>query len=353
MFIFPRSDLVGFIRPLGIDHHLAWSAAWIIISGWLKNETALLPLAVANWCFLCCVFWFEHFFSHHISFINPEYAHPVIYIYDKMFDRVVSQAAQLTVIAGLFTMYVAYFGSAKVLWRNLPSFGIPRRLDVHIFRLGIWILSAYLSYLYVPFIRLIPSIAQMVQPIGFPLFWWILYSMENGKSQPNQEAILIFFILYPLAWVKLILTGLLTPLLLYFIYFIILEFWQSRKIPLVKILSALILVSLIYPLMPIIRSHIWSAVNQTSLVEKLQERARLIGKVFIFNKKLAEGCNACDLSSFQRQQLYNFRGLVQRISHISVLTVVVEATPQEVPFLNGRVLSTTDDEHGAAPALAR
>ena len=302
-----------------------------------KTRQICLPLLSLVGVFYSVFFGLSAFLSHHLTFIPPEYTHSVTYIYDKMFYRTVSPVAQFTVISGLITMYVAHFGSTKFLWRNLTSFSLPRRMDSKVLRVGIWILLvAYLSYLYVPVIRLIPSIAQMVQPIGFLCFggFYFLWKTDNLS---RTQTILVFLILFPLAWVKLILTGLLTPLLLYFIYFLILEFWQSRKIPWVKILSALIVVGLIYPVMPKIRAHIWSPVNQISLLDTLEERSRSLGKVFIFNEKpyAIRGCNACDSSAYQRQMLYSFRGLAQRISHISVLTVVVEVTPQEVPFLNG------------------
>ena len=161
-----------------------------------ETRQRCLPLLPLIGIFYAVFFGLSTFFSHYISFINPEYEHPVIYIYDKMFDRAVSPAAQLTVIAGLFTMYVAYFGSAKVLWRNLPFCGIPRQLNVHIFRIGIWILLvAYLGYLYVPLISLIPSIAQMVQPIGFLCFggFYILWKTDNLS---RTQAILVFFIVW-------------------------------------------------------------------------------------------------------------------------------------------------------------
>lgn len=333
---------------------LALTVFWIgILPGLLflnKRETrqVFLPILSLVGVFYAIFFGMSSFVSHHLAFLRPEGLRPEIHIYDKIYDHAVSPEAQLTVISGLISMYVAYFGFTKLGWGKLQAISFIRSADCSVFRLSIWLLLVvYLAYLYLPPIRSIPSIGQIAQPAGFICFGTFYLFWKTGKIN-KKEAILVFLILFPAGWIKLLSTTLLTPLLLYFIYFLLLEFWLSRKIHWGKMLSALIIIGFIYPFLPTIRAHFWSD-DHTSVINMLEKRFLSITKALSSDEEgneitvtqeeifLKDGskCVSCNFSSHRRQELHSFRGLVQRISHISVLTVVVGLSPREVPFLNG------------------
>ncbi len=351
--IIPRRYLIAIISTCAVASLLIWvfshpslsksSGFLALLILWLgllpgllflnypKNRQNALPILPLVGLFYAVFFGLSTFINHLLFWEQPVlkegYSRTVVTVYAKFVDRTVNIEAQLIVILGLFTMLVTYYSAKKLLFRDFPRFRLLVRLDVNLFRVGIWVLLiAYFFYLYVPIIRLIPSVSQIIQPMGFLCFGGFYYTWKTGK-QKKLETILVFFILFPMCWIKLVFTGLITPLLLYFIYFLVLEFWLDQKIPWLKVASALVIVGLIYPVMPTIRANIWSSGDSVSLIDQVKKKARSASDIFMMGD-----VNASFYEQIQRSRL---QGLAQRISHISILTAVVDDTPQKVPFLSG------------------
>jgi hypothetical protein len=187
------------------------------------------------------------------------------------------------------------------------------------------LLILYVGYQYIPLIQSIPSIGQIIQPIGYLCFGGLYYLWKKDGLN-KRPALFVFFIAFPLAWIKLITGGLLTPLVLFVLFYLLMRFWISKTLPVAPMIIAPILILLIYPLLPQIRGLIWAPHWNENYIHVM--------KTYIYDITHKDKYGTLGAPVSDRINL-RYRGLAQRIAHMSVFTYVVDHTPDPKPFLNG------------------
>jgi hypothetical protein len=234
----------------------------------------------------------------------------------------ISTVALALAFASLVLMFAAWTAvRGRVPWRlHLPEdAGSPR------LRLLLWGLAlGALAYAYVPWLRHLPSIGQLLVPVGylafggFAVLWW-------RRRIGTVEVALYFLVVLPLWLAKFAAIGFSTPIVLVVIYGCALRFWSGDRLPWKTGLAAVTLAILIYPSQADIRNAIWKQGAGLSVADKLAR----IGEVLVHNH-----------TSWPRYrelmvERNGFAGLANRLSFLVPMSWVVQRTPDPVPYWGG------------------
>ena len=303
-----------------------------------SNNRSLLPLASLVGLFFAIFFGFSVFFNHILAFHGSMFIDKSIYIYAQSSERSVSIPAQFLVLFSLLLFYAAYFTSQKIIWYRLPKYTFPvvprENLITYVL---ILFLIFFVAYYYLPVIQSIPSLGQIIQPIGYMCFGGLYFLWKKRKLSIGLTGF-VFFIAFPLIWIKLIADVTLTPIVLFIIFYLLIRLWIFKKISLVPLVVIPVLIILIYPVIPIIRGALWVHFDRDFIGEMAVEmtKDKHPHKLLVLNEENTPVANeqkpVLGLSKVTKTR---YRGLIQRIAHMSVFTYVVDHSPSSIPLLEG------------------
>ena len=245
--------------------------------------------------------------------------------YHNIWIRNILPEAQLLIFGGISAMFITWAWTRKIL-----PIGQIRVSSVNYsrgqYRLLLWILAATnILYLYSPFLSSLPSIGQLFVPVSYLVFAGFLALMLRTEL-PKLEGAVFFLIILPLWIFKLLESLFLTPLILIYVFSVVVWYWTRGKIPWKSSFFAITLFIAIYPLQGKVRAVIWSDETRPEISAK----AVYIGEVF--------ARNFTSWNNFKSNMLYEYglTGLARRLSPIVGYSHVVEQTPSSVPFWAGK-----------------
>ena len=270
------------------------------------EEYRLIPLVPLHGLFYSITFGIP-VFSERINWFNSS-------------TEAVNHSLMLTIV-GLVMLYIGYYGARHFMPAFRPiRFSSHSRDDRRLFFSCIALFVISLLFEFFPLLVSIPSLNQIAVPTG-SLSIGILFVLHITNRLQSWErtvfiCITIFLILVELA------SGLLAQPVFTLIFFSILYWQMRRKIPWLPVLLACSLTFLLQPVKDQFRQLTWYGESlNIGHYEKLKIFTEVGVKYYL--AKSDEGSNI------------DFDSLSDRLAHISTFSVVVNDTPQSVPYWNG------------------
>jgi len=242
-----------------------------------------------------------------------------VYLDDRL--SFIDVRAQALVLVGLSLMILCYYACQLRVFQKIPGISLPRDYRSRdVLALGAIMLALHLVYLFVPAMRQVPSVGQLLQPAGY-LGLGILYLAYRAKWLSRTAAVIAFCLVFPAMLFKLLAGGLLTPIILVGLFFFFLM-WRRAGNP-AFVVAAACCVFLLAAYGPVTHFRTSMAANPQfktySLAEKIHhayDRRPDIGGI------AAKAANSLQMA-------------VKRLSFLPALSVVVKKTPGEVPYWDG------------------
>ena len=239
----------------------------------------------------------------------------------------VSSTALTLVLLGVAGMNIAFFTSKFVLWKKISPIRISESYSVGKLLPLLWLLLlAHLAFLYIPSIQQIPSIGQLLDPIGYVAYGMFYILWSRGKLPAIQIWILLG-VFVPLELLKRFVTGLLAEVMLLGLYMVIVSWSERKRIPIIFIGTTLLIYLIFSPVKAEFRTVTWFSNNSPDI--SVLDRAQIFIDLAIKHYQNS-ATNSSDKNSEDPGG-----SLVSRSAHILTFSEVVKDTPSRVPYWNG------------------
>ena len=238
----------------------------------------------------------------------------------------VSLASLWLVVGALVCLYVGFYGGWSHLWRTLHPPKIPWDSGSLELRLFVWAcLGAHIYFYANPELDKLPSVGQLLEPIGDLAWGIILVFWFNGAFSAFEKCFMIpAGLLTELAFRSS--SGLLsnTAIFILFLSLVMFRFRPRRALALLG--AALLFLLVLSPVKNSYRQVTWYGIQNTA---SPFERTKLLLSLAL------EYYTAAGFSLATEANETALAELSQRISAISILSVVVDLTPAQVPYWGG------------------
>ena len=151
----------------------------------------------------------------------------------------------------------------------------------------------------------------------------MFYLLWAQGTLPRIQTALVFFVALPLEFIELFSSGLLTRVMLFGIFMVIVIARAERGKALSIFLGLFLLIVAFYPAVQGYRVLTWGGVAAQS---NSFNKARIFVRVAI--DRWRDGYDATEIEGM-------IKPLIRRAAHIVLFAYVVEATPEQVPYLAG------------------
>jgi hypothetical protein len=244
-----------------------------------------------------------------------------------VFESITTETAAL-VLVGLGMLVVGYH-ALRPLLRAVPYFRAPRDLSWLRLRIILWsFAAAHLLYLYLPAARGISSLAQAMAPIGLFTLGLLFIAWYRGHLR-DSEKIVYWTILVPLEFLIHVYEGLITPIILLFLFLITLYWYVSHK---AGVILTLVLCAALY-IFPVLKlSNVFIVESSPSVASRVSDKMDAIGLA-----ALLFSTSERDAESGSRKNV--IPPLLRRLSLVVLLQYCVDQTPERVPYLEGATLN--------------
>jgi len=226
------------------------------------------------------------------------------------------------VITGLVLLYVSYYFVGRVLFYKVAPVSLKNQLSFKHLTPKFWlIISIYILYRIIPNLSEIPSLGQLLNPLGyFTLgFFYILY-LKGILS--NIEKNFFLFLILPVVFIDRFTSGALAQVFLLMLFYMII-YWQIRKkIPLFFIGILMAFYMIFNPAKMHYRTLITS--DYYTDLSRVEKTGLFFTAAYEYYKNV-KGKSFDKLGSTQ----------VGRINHITTFAYVVHNTPGTVPYWDG------------------
>ncbi len=296
-----------------------------------RDERPPFPLMPLTGLFYAAFFGLPAFLSRPLRHSDTG----TIRIYGQELADGITPEAELLVIAGLVLMLAAYGLSKRTVWRAVPHFTLPRTFAQGRLHLLLWGLAVgHLAYLWSPAVHALPSVGQFLQPVGY-LALAMFYVLWRRGELPRWQAAGVFLVLLPLVLIKVVASGFLTPLLMIGVFFAVLQLWLRGRVPWVTMLALPAFFMIAYPLMPQIRVVIWTQGQELTALQKVEAAIDMAGRFYFPDGRRGRPLPKPHAKPEKFGNAFLTAGLVQRVSLLPVLVLVVDNTPEPVPYWGG------------------
>lgn len=288
---------------------------------WGKHPAPIPTFPVANLFYVVC-FGLPVFLA---PVIWPQVAGGATFHYHGILvaDRVdfLDVRALTLVLAGMALASVAYYAAAKLFPQRMPQFTLPQQINNRrvVLLLGL-LLAGHAAYLFIPALRPLPSIGQFLEPVGYLAFGGF-YWLWRDRRLSLRTALVIFGVLLPIVILKKLTGGLLTPVILFGLFFFFLAgFFRHRLALAVAGLCALVVLGGYGPLTDV-RLNTWGdpAFKSYSPAEKLEHAFHDRQPNLTLGEKLVGSAGLA----------------LNRTAFLAMFSRVVDQTPESVPYWNG------------------
>ncbi|MBW4670266.1 MAG: hypothetical protein KME60_23340 [Cyanomargarita calcarea GSE-NOS-MK-12-04C] len=248
-------------------------------------------------------------------------------------NNVTTESLELTLIA-LAGMNIAYILSKSWLLKNVTPIKLADTYPVKKLINFLWILLlAHISYLYIPAIKNIPSIGQLLDPLGY-VTYGLFYILSHGGFLPQFQAGLLLFVFLPIELIPRLASGLLAEIMVFFLFMFNVVWYTRKRIPIV-VLTILGIVYLTFaPVKEDYRKLTWNKNNPASSGNPIEKLQVFVDLAVDYHQKNTFGSESNN-SINEKQKKKDKDKLVSRSAHIITLSAVVEDTPDRVPYWNG------------------
>jgi hypothetical protein len=335
---YPKADEIYF-RRLHFLLLMALSAfsIWVIVLEQypqsISFDKAFLAL-VATWlCFLPSIQYLSNpkrrpipFFPlvglfYALSFSLPIFSAAQVKSY-KFSLQEVSLNSLILLVLGLAGMNVGFFLSQNYWWKSISSIKLPTPKKSSTLLVLAWLfMSMYLSYNYIPFLQELPSVGYFVTPLGYFAFglFYILWS----QKKLNKFQLFLVLGVFLLELLFRLATGALAQVVFFLMFLGIVYFRQHKRLPMTIMLVATLFFVVFNPVKGEYRSLTWTDnIQSLSVIEK----SKLFFWLTINYYTSPANTSTPDITS----------STVNRAEQMSLLSNVINDTPDIVPYWNGQ-----------------
>jgi hypothetical protein len=236
----------------------------------------------------------------------------------------VDSTALILVLISLIGMNLAFYYSKSSIWRRILPLSLPRKYSLKSLSTLLWtFLLLHLAFLYVPFVKAIPSIGQLLEPIGYIAYGMFFILWKRGLLSKISTFIMMW-VCMPLEIIPRLASGLLSEVMILGLFMIIVIFTETKRLPITLILISSMIFSFLNPVKSEFRRLTWTDKPLNSL-ERVQVFADLVYKHYTAPK----------VTNDRNSKEAGNDAIVSRSAHIIVFSTVVKDTPSKVPYWQG------------------
>lgn len=301
-----------------------------------SHERLPCPLFAFTGVFYAALFGFPTFLTEGIR--SP--ANGKIQFFGGHFIDAVQPEAQILVLAGLGCLWIGYHGIRAMIGVRLPRFRLPDisyavppsfplRVQILLWALGI----AHIIYLAVPQFHAWPSLGQLLKPAGLLVFAGF-YVLWHRRQLPRWQAFVVFGIGLPIELLLLLKTGFLFGIAMIAVLYVVLRTWLHGRPPWLFMIAVPILLTLAYPVGGSgFRQIVWHTQPNISPIEAAKEYGHVL--VNFYRGRLNRLISKDAPGTEPDREPTVYASAIRRISHINLMSYVVERTPLEIPYWQG------------------
>jgi O-antigen polysaccharide polymerase Wzy len=236
----------------------------------------------------------------------------------------VDSTALILVLTSLIGMNLAFYYSKSNIWRRISPLSLPRKYSLKTLLTLLWtFLLLHVAFLYIPFIKTIPSAGQFLEPIGYIAYGMFFILWKRGLLS-SISTLMMIWIFMPLEIIPRLASGLLSEAMILGLFMVVVVFAETKRLPIILILISLMTFSLFNPVKSEFRRLTWTDKPLNSL-ERIQVFADLVYKHY----------TAPRISNDRTSKGSENDAVVSRSAHIIVFSTVVKDTPSKVPYWQG------------------
>ena len=247
-----------------------------------------------------------------------------IILYNRVILTFVKPEVLALVLLSIGAMVGAFYMSRAFLFNRLRAFRFANEAQapaINILLAGL--IVSHVAFQYLPVLRQVPSLGQLLGPAGFLGFGGYYLLWARGQTY-RLDAAAIFFILLPLEIFSRVRVFFLTDIILLAVFFIFL-FWREGRMKILAGLTGFILIVLL---------AYTASTNLRSLSNDTAEKFKIVGKGFVEN--LLHGkITDPEIDVENTYADGRFAPLVKRMSHIWIFHWVYDQSPTPIPYWDG------------------
>ena len=252
-----------------------------------------------------------------------------------------SVSTMMMVVGGLLAYVGTFYLARRHIPAKFPHFSIPQTYeDWRLIVLAWGLIAGHLAYLFIPFIRSLPSVGQFLQPavyVGLGLFFILWKQGKLGRF----HACLVFLFVLPIILAKTLIGAFLTPVIMFALLFFFLFFYWNKRFPILLVTSCSILFFAFYPTIPAYRetlrsvqraTHFNEDINLSSaspITEKLSAFGLISFRLWAYPKPLLRG------EGYYYPQTIAISHITRRITFLPLFSYVESKTPDPVDYWGG------------------
>jgi hypothetical protein len=236
----------------------------------------------------------------------------------------VSEKALLLTLIGVVAINIAFYCFKYSVFQKIPALKLSQSYSITKLIILLWVLLIlHTLFIYIPFIREIPSVGQFLDPTGY-IAYGMFYILYKRGYLPFVQSLILLGIFLPAEILTRFASGALAQLMILGLYMVIIIFQESKRIPIFLITGILIFFFLFNPVKGEFRTLTWG--------NPQMEQSNPIQKAKLFINVVIEYYSS---SKFTQKSDRENTSLA-RTAHILVFSAVVEDTPNRVPYWGGQ-----------------
>ncbi len=237
----------------------------------------------------------------------------------------VTEQSLTLVLLGILGMNIAFYTSKSSLWKKVSPIQLPNFYSQNRLYYLTWVmLLAHIAFLYIPSIQKIPSLGQLLEPIGY-IAYGTFYIMWSRGKLPIYQALTLLLVFVPLEIIKRFSSGLLAELMILGLYIILIIWYERKRIPVIFITITMLMYLAFNPVKSEYRQLTW---NDRSAPMNPIDKVSLFINLAV---KHYQGAN----TSVKTSENSTANPAIERSAQILLFSDVMEKTPKLVPYWNG------------------
>jgi len=330
-------------RALGLA--IFWTG--LVPGAWhlLRRDLSALPIFPVAGAFYSVTFGLPVFFT---DFIWPEgfseYHNDVCYyggycFYSINFESLAEYAnpsALAVAFAGVAAFVASFIACRRFAAPRITLFRLPREYSDRRLFLLLWaFLAVALAYTWIPALRRLPSVGQLITPAGYLAFGMFLVLWLQGRLG-RLHAVFVFVFGLGLFFSNKLAGGLITPLMILALFLCFVLLYLNRRAIIGFAVIGIIVLALVYPAVHTYRTFAWSQ-NPTAEDKSpsVGKKLEWLGAVLVAHWRGADKITLNGVTT-QLPPLPAYRPLVRRLALLPVFSHVHRVTPDPVPYWGGK-----------------
>jgi hypothetical protein len=239
----------------------------------------------------------------------------------------VTKDSLFLVFLGILEMNLVFFIIKIFAIKNIKPINFPFPYSTRrLLNILIIFLLLHLAYFYIPLLQQIPSVGQILEPVGYIAYgmFFILWSNNQLRSNSLKLFIIICFLL---EFLKRFTSGALAQVLFLGLYMLLIIWYQRKRLPIVLISASLLFFLTFNSIKGEYRSLVWGGdYSQSNPIEQAQLFVDLAIKRYVSADQV-----------YQQEDNYSSStdSAINRTAYIVLFSEVMEDTPKPIPYWGG------------------